>query len=162
MTDVQIPEGTQQIDLVREFDAPVELVWRCYSEPELLKRWLGPRRLQTRIDVDEQRHGGAYGFTQIDEDGSEYAFRGVYHGEPSPELTMRTFEWLGMPGHVSFETMRMTALDGDRTRVSVTSVFQSTADRDGMAASGMETGVEEGYAQLDELLAELRTQQPVG
>lgn len=154
MTDITAPDGALNIELVRDFDAPVDLVWRCYTDPELVVRWLGPKRLGCRIDHDEQRDGGRYRFVNTEEDGTEHAFRGVYHGDPSPQLTMRTFEFLGMPGHVSFETMRMTALDDGRTRVSVTSVFQSVEDRDGMAQA-MPVGVREGYAKLDALLVEL-------
>lgn len=151
-TDIRTPEGTSQVEMTREFAAPVALVWRCYTEPDLLARWLGPARLACRIDHDEQRHGGHYAFTNIDEDGTEYGFRGVYHGDPSPELTIRTFEWLGAPGHVSLETMRMVDLGGGRTRVDVTSVFQSVQDRDGMATA-MQSGVDEGFEKLDALLA---------
>ncbi len=155
MTDITAPDGALNIELTRDFEAPVDLVWRCYTDPELVVRWLGPKRLGCRIDHDEQRDGGRYRFVNVDEDGTEYAFRGVYHGDPAPELTMRTFEYLGMPGHVSFDTMRMTALENGRTRVAVTSVFQTVADRDGMAAA-MPSGVREGYEKLDGLLEELR------
>ena len=91
---------------------------------------------------------------QRDPDGNDYAFRGVFHGEQTPELSIRTFEWLGMPGHVSFETLRLVDLGNGRTRADSVSVFTSTEDRDGMAAN-MTSGVVEGYERLDQILEEL-------
>jgi uncharacterized protein YndB with AHSA1/START domain len=67
---------------------------------------------------------------------------------------VHTFEYEGAPGHVSLETARFEALNG-RTRVRASSVFQSVEDRDAMIQSGMETGVNEGFDRLDELLATL-------
>ncbi len=152
-THVTAEPGVPTIHMSRAFDAPPELVYRAYAEPELLKQWLGPERLEVRIDEYDLRHGGRYRFVHIDEDGTEYAFRGVFHGEPSPEGgMMRTFEWEGLPGHVSFETARFIARDGG-TVVESVSVFMAVEDRDGMIANGMQTGVDEGYAKLDELLA---------
>lgn len=90
---------------------------------------------------------------QRGDDGSEFGFRGVFHGEQTPELSLRTFEWLGLPGHVSFESLRLEDLGGGRTRAHNVSVFLSQEDRDGMAASGMSEGVTEGYARLDEVLS---------
>jgi len=70
---------------------------------------------------------------------------------------IQTFEFEGLPerGHVSLDTMRLEALPGNRTRVTIQSVFQSVSDRDGMIQSGMERGVREGYERLDEVLTKL-------
>ena len=95
-----------------------------------------------------------HGAIHRDADGNEYAFRGVFHGTPSPDGIVQTFEWEGMPGHISLDTATFEGL-GDRTRLRTNSVFQSVADRDGMLQSGMEGGMNEGFEQLDELLARL-------
>jgi uncharacterized protein YndB with AHSA1/START domain len=151
-TQIIAEPGDTRIVMRRTFDAPRELVHRAHVDPELLKEWLGPRRLTMRIEEYDARHGGSYRFVHVDQDGTEYAFRGVFHGEQGIDDGMaRTFEWLGLPGHVSFETASFTEQDG-RTTVESTSVFTSVDDRDGMLASGMETGLEEGYEKLDELL----------
>ncbi len=130
-------------------------MFRAHSDPELIAQWIGPKYLENVECTFEARHGGTWTLVQRDPDGNEHGFRGVVHGDPTPELTQRTFEWLGLPGHVSFETMRMEDLGDGRTRVHVSSVFMSVADRDGMAESGMSVGVNEGYQRLDELLATL-------
>lgn len=145
-------EGTHAITMVRDFDHPVERVFRAMNEPELIAQWMGPKRLTNSDVTNEAHHGGTWTFTQRDADGNEYRFRGVFHGEQTPERSQRTFEWLGMPGHVSFETQRLEDLGDGRTRLHNVSVFTSPKDRDGMLGSGMATGVNEGYERLDALL----------
>jgi uncharacterized protein YndB with AHSA1/START domain len=77
----------------------------------------------------------------------------MYRQEVSaPERVVQTFEWEGLPGHVSIETAEFEDL-GDRTKVITTSLFHTPEERDGMLASGMEGGLNETYARLDELLA---------
>ncbi len=154
-TQMTVEPGSHALHLTREFDAPAALVLRAHTEPELMAQWLGPRRLTTRFDRLEARDGGRYRFVQWGEDGTEHAFHGVFHGDPSVEDGIRqTFEYEGSPGDVAFETMHFDEHDG-RTTLRVTSVFASVAARDGMISAGMETGAEEGYAKLDELLARL-------
>jgi uncharacterized protein YndB with AHSA1/START domain len=89
-----------------------------------------------------------------DDGGGETAFRGTYREVAPPERVVQTFEWEGMPGHVSVETAVFEDL-GDRTKVTTTSIFHTTEERDGMLNSGMEGGLNETYARLDELLAKL-------
>lgn len=152
-TEVIAEPGVPTIVMRRAFDAPRELVHRAYADPDLLKQWMGPDALEMRIDEFELRHGGRYRFVHIDPAGNEYAFRGVFHGDQGVDGgMMRTFEWEGLPGHVSFESARFIEQDGV-TVVESTSVFMAVEDRDGMIANGMQTGVDEGYAKLDALLA---------
>lgn len=146
------PVGTHAIAIVRDLDAPVDKVFRAMSEPELMAQWMGPRYLTNVESTSEMKHGGTWTLVQRDTDGNEYKFRGVLHGEQTPELSQRTFEWLGMPGHVAFETLRLEDLGDGRTRTHQVSVFTSAEDRDGMMSSGMHAGVNEGFERLDELL----------
>ena len=100
------------------------------------------------------RPGGRWRFVGRDADGSENAFRGVYREVTPPERIVQTFEWEGMPGYVCVETATFEDL-GDRTKVTTVSLFHTTEERDGMLGSGMESGLNETYARLDELLARL-------
>jgi uncharacterized protein YndB with AHSA1/START domain len=150
-TDIDATPGGYEVIITRVFDAPIEKVWRAYTEPDLVVQWLGPKRLKGRIDAWEIKPGGRWEMTHIDTDGSEYGFHGFTHDVVERERMARTFEYHGWPGHVSFETAYFEDLDG-KTRVRTVSVFQSPEDRDGMIKSGMETGVNEGNERLDELL----------
>ena len=149
--------GKQELFITREFDAPRELVFKAYTDPEIYAQWLGPNGLKTWFEVFEPVSGGKYKFVQKDKDGNEFSFHGVTHEVFAPERIIGTFEFDGLPetGHVILETTRFEALPGNRTRITSQSVFQSVADRDGMVQSGMEQGVVEGYERLDEILAKM-------
>lgn len=146
--------GVPQILITREFTAPREMVYRAFTEPDLLVQWLGPRRLTMRIDTYDVRDGGPWRYIHRDTDGTEYAFRGIFHGTPSLDGIVQTFEFEGTPGQVSLETVTFEP-HGDTTIVHQNAVYQSVANRDAMIESGMEAGLNEGLDRLDELLATL-------
>jgi uncharacterized protein YndB with AHSA1/START domain len=154
MTRVTASPGLPFIEMEREFDAPRELLFRAHTDPELLVQWLGPRRLEMRIDRYDVRDGGTWRYVHRDADGREYGFHGVFHGTPSLDGITQTFEFEGAPGHVSLDSVVFEERDGG-TLVRVRSVHQSVEARDAMVASGMESGVDEGYARLDELIGRL-------
>lgn len=154
-TTIIAEKGKQEFFIEREFDAPRELVFRAFNEPELLVQWLGPCNLEMKIDKFDNKTGGSYRFLHVDPQGNEYGFNGTIHELLPPERMIRTFEFEGLPerGHVSLETAIFEALDGNRTKLKIQSVFKSVADRDGMINSGMEGGMNEGFDKLDKLLA---------
>ena len=154
-TQITAEPGTTQIIITREFDAPRDLVFSAYTDPELLVRWLGPRELKMTIDEFDARDGGRYRYVHTDAEGNEFGFRGVFHGTPSPDRTVQTFEFEGMPGHVSLEMLTLEERGG-RTLARTVSSFHSVEDRDAIIASGMERGVRDGNERLEELLTELR------
>jgi uncharacterized protein YndB with AHSA1/START domain len=151
-TRITAEPGSPLIHIEREFDAPRDLVFRAHMDPDLLVQWLGPRDMTMTIDRYEVRDGGRWRYVHRDKDGNEHGFHGVFHGDPSPDAAIQTFEWEGLPGHVSFDTAVFEDR-GDKTLIKVTTAFQSVEDRDGMIASGMEQGMNEGYERLEELLA---------
>ena len=156
MTEIQITAepGVPQVLTSREFDAPRELVYRAFTEPDLLVRWLGPRRYTMTIDRYDLRDGGTWRYVHADDAGNAFGFHGVFHGEPSPDGIVQTFEFEGAPGHVSMDTATFEERDGT-TIVRTNSVFQSVQARDAMVDAGMAEGMNEGYERLDELLATL-------
>ena len=151
-TNITAEPGKQEIFIVREFEAPRELVFKAFTDPLLIVKWLGPRELRMRLDRFEPRNGGSYRYIHIDPAGNEYCFHGVFH-EVSAERIIQTFEFEGLPGkgHVVLETTKLEALPGNRTRITVQSLFQSVADRDGMMQAGMERGLKDSHERLDEL-----------
>ena len=154
-TEITAEPGSPQIIITREFEAPRELVFRAYTEPELLVRWLGPRELTMTIDEYDVRDGGRWRYIHTDAEGNEYGFHGVFHGTPSLGGMVQTFEFEGTPGHVSLDTYTLEEHDG-RTLMRSVSSFQSVEDRDAIVASGMEHGVRDSGERLGELLAELQ------
>jgi uncharacterized protein YndB with AHSA1/START domain len=147
--------GKHEIIMARVFDAPRELVFTTMTDPTLIPQWWGQRHSTTTVDKMDVRAGGLWRYVQRDQHGNEFAFHGVYHSITAPEQVIDTFEFEGMPGHVILETMTLEAQADGKTKVTVSSVFQSVADRDGMLSSGMADGTNESYDRLDELLAKM-------
>jgi len=145
--------GQSYADITREFEAPVEAVFRAHADRESFRTWIGPRALATKITHWDFRTGGGYRYEQTDADGNTYAFRGVFHTIRENELLIQTFEYEGTPDEVSMDTMRFESLPGGRSRLVDHSVFPSTEVLEGMMAEGMEYGMKESYEKLDELLA---------
>jgi len=158
LTKITAEPEKQEIIITREFDAPRELVFKAFTDPELYTQWLGPRGLTMTLETFEPRNGGSWRYIQKDAEGNEYAFHGVNHEVLSPERIIGTFEFEGLPekGHVILETARFEELPGNRTKLTSQSVFLSVVDRDGMLQSGMEEGVNDSYNRLDELLEKLQ------
>jgi uncharacterized protein YndB with AHSA1/START domain len=141
----------REIVLTRVFDAPRELVFEAHSSCEHLSNWWGPRQYEfTSCEIDF-RPGGAWRMVHRGPDGEEYGFHGEYREIVPPERIVWTFEFEGMPGHVSVETLTLEEHDG-KTTLTGTSVFDTVEDRDGMLESGMESGAAESMDRLDEYL----------
>ncbi len=139
------------IRITRDFTAtPAQLI-RAHTDPELFVRWVGPHGLQSRIVEWDARNGGSWRYIST-HNGEDHAFRGCFHTVGEDKI-VQTFTWEGMPDDVSLETLRFEDLGDGRTRMHAQSLVDSFEGRDGWLASGMEVGVNEGYAKLDALVA---------
>jgi uncharacterized protein YndB with AHSA1/START domain len=147
------PRGEREIVITREFDAPRALVYRAMTDPALIPQWWGPARYETTVDKLDARPGGAWRFVQRGAEG-EFGFHGVFKELVPPSRVVMTFEWEGLPGHISTNTLVLEERGG-RTFMTSTSTFENREDRDGMIASGMESGAREGYDRLDAVLKTL-------
>src|SRR5574337_738090 len=154
-TIITAEPGAQELFITREFEAPRELVFKAHTDPNLFVQWLGPRGYEMKLETFEPVSGGRYRYIHKDQAGNEYGFHGSFH-EIALERMIQTFEFEGYPGHVSLDSMALEELPGNRTRITIHTVFQSVADRDGMIQSGMERGVNDGYERLDELFEKLK------
>ena len=151
--EVTLPSDTE-IRMTRWFDAPAALVFEAHTNPEHLRQWWGQRSTTLSVCDVDLRVGGAWRFVCREESGVEYGFRGQYTAIVPPSTLACTFEFEGMPGHVCLQTLTLEEREG-RTLLTETSVFDSKEDRDGMIASGMESGANETMDRLEELLARL-------
>jgi len=141
----------------REFNAPRELVYRAHTDPELIANWWGQRASTTVIDQFDLRIGGSWRYIQKQDDGVEYAFRGEFIEIVPNEKLVMTFEFEPMPGHVVQDSHVFEDVDGG-TRLTTTSTFASPEDLQGMLQSGMESGANESWDQLAELVEGLASQ----
>lgn len=147
----------REIRITRVFDAPRPLVFDCWTKPELLRRWLtGPPGWSFVVCEVDLRVGGAYRFVWRGPDGTEMGMGGVHREVVAPERIVNTQlfdqDWTGGE---AVGTLVLTEKDG-RTTATNTILYSSKAARDGALKSGMEQGLEAGYARLDELLAQTR------
>lgn len=143
----------REIRIERIFNAPRERVWRAMTERELVAQWWG-RGNKLVIERFEPERGGHWRFVEHSDDGI-HGFEGRFREVTPPERVVQTFEWDGMPGHVVVETCTLEDLGDGRTKVVNVSLFHTAEERDGMLSSGMEQGLNESYAALDQVLAKL-------
>ena len=157
-TRIIAEKDKQELFIIREFDAQRELVFKAFSDADILVQWVGPREMGMRYEKFEPKTGGSYRYLQSLPNGMEFGFHGVCHEHLAPERIIQTFEFEGLPekGHVVLETTQFEELPEDKTRVTVQSVFQSVADRDGMIQHGMERGVVDSFEKLDDLIKNKR------
>ena len=151
-TTIEADPTVPLIRMTREFRAtPAQLV-KAHTDPDLFVQWVGPNEIETRIDHWDARTGGSWRFTNIHE-GEEYGFHGCFH-EVGDERLVQTFTFEGAPDGVALETLSFEDLGDGRTRLVATSLVDSFEGRDAWLSSGMEVGVNDGYAKLDQLLAD--------
>ena len=125
--------GVPQIVLTTELDAPRGLVFKAFTDPDLLAQWLAPQRRNAKIDEYDPRPGGRWHFVHVDDDGAEHELRGVFHRTPSLRRgVVRTVESDGAPGRVALETTTFGERQGERTLLRQSLVCQSIEARDDM------------------------------
>lgn len=149
-TNLVAEPGKREILITRVFDAPRDLVFSVYMDPDVISQWWGPKGLTTTVEKMDARPGGIWRFVQRDAEGNEYRFHGVYHDITPPERLIYTFEYEGIPGHVLLETVTLEDVNG-RTKMTDRGVFQTVEDRDGMLQSGAE-GMTETVDRFAELV----------
>src|SRR5689334_1131425 len=96
-TKVIAEPGKQELFIIREFDAPRDLVFKAFTDPKLLVQWVGPRELTMKIDKFNAKSGGNWRYTSSDSKGNEFGFHGVLHEVLAPERIIQTFEFENLP-----------------------------------------------------------------
>ena len=150
-TTIEAVEDMPAIRMTRDFTATHEQLVRAHTDPDLFLKWVGPDGSNLSIDHWDARTGGSWRTVGHNADGEEYAFHGCFHTVRDDRL-VQTFTYEGFPDSVALETMWFEDLGEGRTRLHVHSLYDSYEGRDGMLSSGMDTGVNDGYAKLDGLL----------
>jgi uncharacterized protein YndB with AHSA1/START domain len=151
-TVIEADQKLPVIRITRDFAATPAQLFRAHTDPALFARWVGPDDITTRIQHWDARTGGSWQYIAV-RDGTEYGFRGCFH-EVRPDRIVQTFTFEGEPDGVALETLRFEDLGDGRTRLRTQSLVDSFAGRDAWLRSGMEVGVDEGYAKLDRMLAD--------
>ena len=148
---IEADEDVPIIRITRDFHATPAQLMKAHTDPELFARWVGPDGMDTRILEWDARNGGCWRYVAA-RDGQEFAFRGCFHTVADDRI-VQTFTYEGMPDDVALETLWFEDLGDGRTRLHAQSLVDSFEGRDAWLASGMETGVDQGYAKLDGLMS---------
>ena len=140
------------IRIVRDFAATPAQLLRAHTDPDLFVRWVGPNGMDVRIGHWDARTGGSWRYV-AGRDGTDFGFHGTFH-DVRPDRIVQTFTFDGDPDGVSLETLRFEDLGDGHTRLHAQSLVESFEMRDMWLRGGMATGISEGYAKLDRLLAD--------
>jgi uncharacterized protein YndB with AHSA1/START domain len=146
----------REMIMTRNFNAPPELIFKAYTDPNLIPQWWGSKILTTTVIKADVRPGGIWRFVQRDSDGNDYIFNGMYHEIIPPKRLVSTFEFEGMPGHVTVETVTFEEEHSDKTKLTSKSSFQTVEDRDIMLNLRVGGGVAARMDRLAELLKYLK------
>ncbi len=146
----------QDIIITREFDAVREMVFKAHTNSDLYGQWIGPRKFRTTFQSFDARTGGSWRYFFKDMDGHELAFHGVYHEVKPPERIVGTFEFEGHQGYIILSTTTFESLPGNRTKLTIQSVFRSQEDRDGELRFLTEDGLNDIFTRLDDLLKKMK------
>ena len=157
MAKVTLPTD-EQILITREFDAPRELVFEAYTNPELVKRWWHANRGEATVAEIDLRVGGRWRYAMVTEDGTEVAFHGEYREIVPGERLVSTEAYEGAPdpdANATLNTLTLTEVDG-RTTLEILVEAPSKQVRDAIIESGMEHGLQDALSLLEEVANSLR------
>ncbi|MCQ6961931.1 SRPBCC domain-containing protein [Methanolobus chelungpuianus] len=154
--DFSVDKEKLEVVMTHVFNAPRDVVWEVYTNPDMIPQWWGPGNMTTTVDKMEVKEGGVWRYIQKDEQGNVNGFHGVYKEVREPEFLSDTFNYEPVgPGHELTETLRLEEIGEGKTRAVSTSYFNSIEDMEGVMQPGMEEGAAETYDRFDKLLEKI-------
>src|SRR3954469_5215264 len=142
-TKINAEDGKQDLTITREFDLPLELLFKAYVEAEIVEQWMGTKVLK----LDNRRHG-SYQFETTDPKGNKHGFNGVIHEYSPNEKITRTFEMENSPFGVQLEFLEFRKLTEDTSQLNMHIVYRSGGIRDQMLKMGMSQGMNMAHNRL--------------
>ena len=150
MTIFKLPSDNE-IMIERMFNTTRELLFRAYTDPQLIPMWWGPGIFNIVVDQMDVTPGGSWRYIQRSPGGCDYAFKGKYQEIEAPAKLVYTFEFEGQPGHLITERILFYQLD-EQAKLTATSCFQSLEDRDSVLMGGIREGACETMNRLAQLV----------
>lgn len=146
-TRIHAEDGKQDLTITREFDLPLELLFKAYMEPELVEQWMG-----TKVIKLENKNLGAWQYETTDPKGNKHGFHGVIHEFVQEQKIIRTFEMANTPYPVQLEFLEFTKLTEETSKLEMQIVYRSVADRDNMLKLPFAQGINFAHNRIQELL----------
>ena len=150
-TKINAEDGKQELMITREFDLPLELLFKAYEDAEIVEQWMGTKVLK----LENKKHG-SYWFETTDPKGNKYGFNGVIHDfTPNKKIT-RTFEFENTPFGVQLEVLEFEQLTDDTSKLTIHTIFESVEQRDQMLKMPFAQGINMAHNRLQEILSKLK------
>lgn len=150
-TKIAAETGRQDLLITREFDLPLELLFKAYEEPELVEQWMGTKVLK----LENKKHG-SYQFETIDPKGNKHGFNGTIHEFTSNKKIVRTFEMENSPFTVQLEFLEFEKLADDTSKLTMHVVYRSAAIRDQVLALPFAQGINMAHNRIQDILLKLK------
>ena len=150
-TKIHAEDGKQELTVTREFDLPLELLFKAYAEPEIVEQWMGTKVLK----LESKKHG-SYQFETTDPKGNKHRFNGAIHEFISNRKITRTFEMENTPFGVQLEFYEFERLTEDTSRLRMHVLYESVALRDQMLQLPFARGIHMAHNRIQEIAGKLK------
>jgi len=150
-TKVNAEEGKQDLVIVREFDLPVDLLFKAYVEADIVEQWMGTKVLK----LENKKHG-SFQFETTDPHGNKHRFNGVIHDFTPNQKITRTFEFEKMPFGVQLETLEFEKLSDDTSKLNMHVIYESVAHRDQVLKMPFAQGINMAHNRLQDIITKLK------
>jgi uncharacterized protein YndB with AHSA1/START domain len=150
-TKINAEDGKQELTITREFDLPLELLFKAYIEPEIVEQWMGTKVLK----LENKKHG-SYQFETTDAKGNKHGFNGTIHEFIPNQKITRTFEMANMPFGVQLEFLEFEKLTDDTSKLNMHIVYRSVAIRDQILQMPFAQGINWAHSRLQEIVTKLK------
>lgn len=150
-TRIKADDGKQELLITREFELPVDLLFKAYTDPEIVEQWMGTKVLK----LEGKRHG-SYEFETTDPQGNKHGFNGVIHEFVPDRKITRTFEMENTPFPVQLEFLEFEKLTDDTSRLTIQMVYKSVEHRDQMLKLPFAQGINMAHNRLQEVMQGVR------
>ena len=150
-TKINAEDGKQELVITREFDLPVELLFKAFAEPDIVEQWMGTKVLK----LESKKHG-SYQFETTDPKGNKHGFNGTIHEfVPNRKIT-RTFEMENAPFGVQLEFLEFEKLSDDTSRLNMHVIYRSAELRDQLLKLPFAQGINMAHNRIQEILNKLK------
>jgi len=150
-TKVNAEDGKQELTIIREFDLPVELLFKACTEPELLEQWMG-----TKVIKFESKKHGSYRFETTHNGNVVFSANGTIHEFIPNQKITRTFEMDNTPFGVQLEIYEFEKLSGDTSRLNIHTIYESVAQRNEVLKLPFAQGINMAHDRLQETVSKLK------
>jgi len=150
-TNIHAEAGKQELMITREFDLPLELLFKAYEDPEIVEHWM-----RTKVLKLENKKHGSYQFETTDPKGNKHGFNGAIHEFVPNQKITRTFEMENTPFGVQLEFLEFEQITDDTSKLTMHVIYKSAALRDQMLKLPFAQGINMAHNRIQDILNKLK------